>query len=142
MLDAVLRAALEPLVVDAAQVDLSVCASGIVLPPATALALTMAVHELATNARKYGALSVPTGLISITCRAPDPDATNAVLTWTERGGPLVKGQPTRRGFGLRLLQRALTAEAGMGADIRFEPQGVSCILRLPLVPRSHPANGV
>jgi PAS domain S-box-containing protein len=141
-LDAVLRAALEPLVVDAAQVDLSGCAPGIVLPPATALALTMAVHELATNARKYGALSVPAGHISITCRTPDPDATDAVLTWTERGGPLAKAQPTRRGFGLRLLQRGLAAEAGMGADIRFEPEGLRCTLRLPLVPSSPSADSV
>jgi PAS domain S-box-containing protein len=136
-LDAVLRAALEPLVSDAAQVDLSGCAPGIVLPPATALALTMAVHELATNARKYGALSVPAGHISITCHPSDPDATDAVLAWTERGGPSVKGQPTRRGFGLRLLQRGLAAEAGMGADIRFEQEGVHCILRLPLLPKAH-----
>jgi two-component sensor histidine kinase len=136
MLDAVLRAALEPLVPDAAQVDLSGCAPGIVLPPATALALTMAVHELATNARKYGALSVPTGHISITCHPSDPDATDAVLAWTERGGPPIQGQPTRRGFGLRLLQRGLVAEAGMGADIRFEPEGLRCTLCLPLVPRA------
>jgi two-component sensor histidine kinase len=94
----------------------------------------MAVHELATNARKYGALSVPTGHISITCHPSDPDATDAVLAWAERGGPPVQGQPTRRGFGLRLLQRGLVAEAGMGADIRFEPEGLRCTLRLQLLP--------
>jgi two-component sensor histidine kinase len=93
----------------------------------------MAVHELATNARKYGALSVPTGHISITCHPSDPDATDAVLAWAERAGPPIQGQPTRRGFGLRLLQRGLVAEAGMGADIRFEPEGLRCTLRLPLV---------
>jgi PAS domain S-box-containing protein len=141
-LDAVLRAALEPLVTDATQVDLSGCAPGMVLPPATALALTMAAHELAANACKHGALSVPTGHISITCRTPDPDATDAVLTWTERGGPPVNGQPARRGFGLRLLQRGLAAEAGMGADIRFEREGLRCTLRLPLVLNSPSANGV
>jgi two-component sensor histidine kinase len=134
-LDAVLRAALEPLVADAAQVDLSGCAPAIVLPPAAALTLTMAVHELATNVRKYGALSVPTGHISITCHPSNPDATAAVLAWTERGGPPVKAQPTRRGFGLRLLQRGLAAEAGKGADIRFEPEGLRCTLRLPLLPK-------
>lgn len=133
--DTVLRAALQPLVPDAAQVDLSGCVPGIVLPPAAALALTMAVHELATNARKYGALSVPTGHIFITCQLSDPGATDAVLAWTERGGPPIKGHPARRGFGLRLLQRGLAAEAGMGSDIRFEPEGLRCTLRLPLVPR-------
>jgi two-component sensor histidine kinase len=140
-LDAVLRAALEPLVVDTARVDLSGCAPSAILPPATALALAMAVHELATNARKYGALSMPTGHISITCRAPDPGATDAVLAWTERGGPLIQDQPARRDFGLRLLQRGLAAEAGMGADFRFEPDGLHCTLRLPLVPRPSPNLG-
>jgi two-component sensor histidine kinase len=141
-LDAVLRAALEPLVPDAAQVDLSGCAPGIVLPPGAALALTMAAHELATNARKYGALSVPTGHISITCQPSDPDAAAAALAWTERGGPPIKGHPARRGFGLRLLQRGLAAEAGMGADIRFEPEGLRCTLRLPLVPSSPSVDSV
>jgi PAS domain S-box-containing protein len=141
-LDAVLRAALEPLVPNAAQVDLSGCVPGIVLPPATALALAMAVHELGTNARRYGALSVPAGRISITCHPSDPDATDAVMAWAERGGPPVKDQPARRGFGLRLLQRGLAAEAGMGADIRFEPEGLHCTLRLPLAPTAPPADNV
>jgi PAS domain S-box-containing protein len=137
-LDAVLRATLEPLITDAAQVDLSGCAPGVALLPTTALALTMAAHELATNARKYGALSVPAGRIFITCRAPDPGATEAVVGWTERGGPPIQGQPARRGFGFRLLQRGLAAEAGMGADIRFEREGLRCTLRLPLVPKAIP----
>jgi two-component sensor histidine kinase len=67
---------------------------------------------------------VPAGRIPITCHPCDLDATAAVLAWTERGGPPVKGHPARRGFGLRLLQRGLAAEAGMGADIRFEPEGL------------------
>jgi two-component sensor histidine kinase len=57
-----------------------------------------------------------------------------MVEWLERGGPPIAGPPTRRGFGLRLLERGLTAQAGMAADLRFEPEGLRCALRLPLVP--------
>ena len=130
-LDAVVRAALEPLAMDKARVDLSGCASGVVLPPGAALALTMALHELATNALKHGALSVPDGRVSVACADADAADAAPVVEWLERGGPPVAGPPARRGFGLRLLQRGLTAQAGMGADLRFVPEGVRCTLRLP-----------
>jgi len=138
-LDAALRAALDPLALDAAHVDLSGCASDLFLPPASALALAMAVHELATNARKHGALSVPGGRVSIACRRQEANATpNAapVVEWTERGGPPVAGPPAKRGFGLRLLGRGLGTEAGIGANLRFEPEGVRCVLRLPSSPQA------
>jgi two-component sensor histidine kinase len=128
-LDAVVRAALDPLAVEAARLDLSGCAAGVVLAPAAALALAMALHELGTNALKHGALSVPKGRVSIVCRT-DHDGVR-VVEWVERGGSPVPGPPTRRGFGLRLLERGLAAEAGMVADLCFEPQGVRCTLRLP-----------
>ena len=135
-LGAVARAALEPLAIDEARVDLSGCASGAVLPPGAALAvaLAMALHELATNALKHGALSVPDGRVSIACRAAaEPGDAAPVVEWVERGGPPIVGPPARRGFGLRLLERGLAAEARMGADLRFEPEGVRCLLRVPVV---------
>jgi PAS domain S-box-containing protein len=140
-LDAVVRAALDPFALDAAQVDLSGCTSGVVLPPAAALALAMAVHELATNARKYGAFSVPEGRVSIVCHGVDRGDGALVVEWAERGGPRVNGLPARRGFGLRLLERGLATEAGMGADIRFEPEGVCCTLRLAPLPAGSPTWG-
>jgi two-component sensor histidine kinase len=143
-LDAAVRAALDPLALDAAHVDLSGCASDVFLPPATALALALALHELATNARMHGALSVPQGRVSVACRREPADAAaeaGPVVEWVERGGPRVAGPPAKRGFGLRLLGRGLGPEAGMGADLRFEPEGVRCALRLPPLPAGSPARG-
>jgi two-component sensor histidine kinase len=57
----------------------------------------------------------------------------------ERGGPPIAGPPAKRGFGMRLLGRGLMAQAGMGADIRFEPEGVRCTLHLPRLPTGVPA---
>jgi two-component sensor histidine kinase len=126
-LEAVVRAVLEPN--EEAGVDLEACASNVLLPPARALALAMALHELATNALKYGALSVPEGRVSITCET-DPGEGVPVVEWLERGGPEITGPPTRRGFGLRLLEQGLAAQAGVRADIRFEREGVCCLIRL------------
>jgi two-component sensor histidine kinase len=102
-----------------------------VLPPPQALALALALHELATNALKHGALSAPGGRVSVSC-GTDPEDASTVVEWTERGGPPVAGPPARRGFGLRLL----ASQAGVAADLRFEPEGVRCALRLP-----HPPTG-
>jgi two-component sensor histidine kinase len=127
----VVRAGLAPLALDPARVDLSEggCA-GVLLPPGAAVTLAMAVHELAANALRHGALSVPGGRVSVAC-GTDPDGGGHRLGWTERGGPPVPGPPARRGFGLRLIERGLAMQAGMGADLRFEPEGLRCTLRLP-----------
>ncbi len=99
------------------------------LSPKTALSLSMALHELATNAMKYGALSTPEGRIRVAWGlAPDPGAARLELTWTERGGPPVK-PPTDRGFGSRLIERGLAAELSGSAAIDFQPDGVICRIR-------------
>lgn len=99
------------------------------LSPKTALSLSMALHELATNAVKYGALSTPEGRVRITWGlAPDPGAERLDLTWVERGGPPVTA-PTSRGFGSRLIERGLAAELSGSANIDFHPDGVVCRIR-------------
>ncbi|ATC23802.1 PAS domain S-box protein [Caulobacter vibrioides] len=99
------------------------------LSPKTALSLSMALHELATNAVKYGALSVPEGVVRIVWdMAPEPGAPRLDLTWTERGGPPVT-PPQRRGFGSRLIERGLAAELAGAAVIDFQPEGVVCRIR-------------
>ncbi|MBU4436227.1 MAG: PAS domain-containing protein [Alphaproteobacteria bacterium] len=99
------------------------------LSPRAALSLSMALHELATNAVKYGALSVPEGRVTIAWdMAPSDGAERLDLTWTETGGPPVT-PPSRRGFGSRLIERGLAAELSGEAVIRFEPQGVVCQIR-------------
>ncbi len=99
------------------------------LSPKTALSLSMALHELATNAMKYGALSTPDGRIRVAWDlAPGPGAARLDLTWTESGGPLVV-PPTDRGFGSRLIERGLAAELSGSAAIDFHPDGVVCRIR-------------
>ncbi|MBL6080669.1 PAS domain S-box protein [Belnapia sp. T18] len=112
-----------------ARVDFGACASDVLLSPADALSLAMALHELGTNALKHGALSAPAGRVSVTCHCTPNNG--AWVEWVERDGPLVPGPPTRRGFGLRLLERGLAMQGGLGADLRFEPKGLRCTLRLP-----------
>jgi PAS domain S-box-containing protein len=102
------------------------------LPPRLTLAFTMALHELATNAAKYGALSNDAGRIllnwEIVGGAPP---TRFVLRWEEVGGPPVT-EPARRGFGTRLIERALAVEAGGTAAIAFRRRGVVFTLEAPL----------
>ncbi|MET3665225.1 PAS domain-containing protein [Caulobacter sp. 1776] len=99
------------------------------LSPKTALSLSMALHELATNAVKYGALSTPDGRIRLAWDlCPDPGAERLDLVWTETGGPPVK-PPTVRGFGSRLIERGLAAELSGSATIDFQPEGVVCRIR-------------
>ncbi|GAA0566857.1 hypothetical protein GCM10009416_01080 [Craurococcus roseus] len=127
----VVRAALTPTADgDEARLDLGACVSDSPLPPAQALSLALALHELATNALKHGALSAPDGHVSVSC-GMNPDGGAHLLEWIERGGPPVPGPPTRRGFGLRLLQHGLAAQSGVAADLRFEPEGLRCEIRLP-----------
>ncbi|SEO68306.1 PAS domain S-box-containing protein [Methylobacterium sp. ap11] len=76
------------------------------LAPQATLSLSMLLHELTTNAVKYGALSTEAGMVSVTWRVEDDDDRTAVLTWQERGGPPAQA-PTRRGFGTRLIQLGL-----------------------------------
>lgn len=96
------------------------------LSPKTALSLSMALHELATNALKYGALTTPAGRVRVEWNiAPSPGAERLNLTWIERDGPPVT-PPTQRGFGSRLIERGLAAELSGSATIEFDPAGVVC----------------
>ncbi|HEY8572421.1 sensor histidine kinase [Phenylobacterium sp.] len=93
-----------------------------------ALALSMAFHELGTNALKYGALSSAGGWVELTWTNRDGELE---LTWREHGGPPVT-PPERTGFGSRLLARGLAAELGGQVELRFEPGGVQCFIRARL----------
>jgi len=91
------------------------------------LLLAMAIHELATNAVKYGALSNATGVVNVQWSVKD---SRLVFHWRESGGPPVT-LPKRRGFGSMLLERALQHEGG-GSQIRFAPEGVDCTLEMKI----------
>ena len=90
----------------------------------------MAIHELLTNALKYGALSVPDGWISISWDLA-PDGTALDFRWSENGGPTVQ-PPSARGFGTRLIERGLAQELGGSVTIEFDPSGVICAISIPL----------
>lgn len=98
------------------------------LNPKAAVALGMGIHELTTNAVKYGALSVPDGRVAVTWSVEDGVLR---LTWTESGGPPVK-PPARRGFGARLLERGLAAELSGGVELTYDAPGLICEMALPL----------
>lgn len=102
------------------------------LTPKTALALSMALHELTTNAVKYGALSVPQGRVTVHCEPRQQgDAPWLHLQWREHGGPLVT-LPPRRGFGSRLIADGLAFELDGKVSLQFDPDGVVCTIDVPL----------
>ncbi|MCW3845644.1 PAS domain S-box protein [Sphingomonas sp. LB-2] len=102
------------------------------IAPKTAISLALAIHELATNAVKHGALSLPEGNVAIRwSKAGTRDAPRLSLIWTERGGPPVV-VPGKRGFGTRMIERGLAAELGGSVKIEFAPGGLVCVVDAPL----------
>lgn len=98
------------------------------LTPKLALSLSMALHELLTNAAKYGALSNATGSVAVNWEVSDG---KVLFTWREGGGPPVE-PPDRRGFGTRLLQHALATDVNGRVTLEFAPTGLICQLEAPL----------
>ncbi|MCH6485383.1 PAS domain-containing protein [Pseudoxanthomonas sp. LH2527] len=102
------------------------------LDPQRGLALTMALHELCTNAMKYGALSEEGGRVDIRWTRERREGRDClVLVWEEVGGPPVVA-PTRRGFGSRLIERGLRHDLGGQTSLDFLPTGVVCQITAPL----------
>jgi PAS domain S-box-containing protein len=101
------------------------------LSPKSALALTLALHELATNAAKYGALSVPTGKVVIQWSIRHGESPQLTFRWQERNGPRVS-PPSRRGFGSQLIERVLAYELKGQVRIDHDPAGTICEIVAPL----------
>jgi two-component sensor histidine kinase len=129
------RAALAPFGIlgeDGAPARIEARGPRVLLAPEAAVSLAMALHELATNATKHGALSRPAGGVSLAWgRAADGGAALDVA-WTESGGPPLDGPPARRGFGLHLLERGLARQLGGEAALNYGAAGLSFRLRVPL----------
>jgi PAS domain S-box-containing protein len=102
----------------------------VMLNAQAALHLSLVLHELATNARKYGALSRPGGRVSIDWTVRAGEERRLSLRWQERGGPPVS-VPESRGFGTSLIEESLKAHAG-SASIHYERQGLTCDITLTL----------
>ncbi len=100
----------------------------VMLAPSSAVTLTLAFNELATNATKYGALSAPAGRVALTWRE---QAQIIELLWRESGGPPVAA-PTRLGFGSRLIEQVISFEFGGESELAYAPEGATCRMRLPL----------
>ena len=104
----------------------------VALKPKVALSLGMVLHELATNAGKYGALSVPEGQVSIRWDADIGIAgPHLEVHWSEKDGPPVT-KPPRRGFGVKLIEKETSYNLGGQAEIDFAPSGLSARLAFPL----------
>lgn len=99
------------------------------LAPNDAMSLGLALHELATNAAKYGAFSTPDGRVYVTWKMSGPD--RAQLLWREEGGPEVK-EPKRRGLGRDLIEKVVAHELGAEISLKFLPEGVICTLEVPV----------
>ena len=97
-----------------------------------ALALALMLHELTTNAVKYGALSGPDGRVDLDWSLSTGEADRMLrISWRERGGPAVT-PPTRKGFGSRLIERGLTGQVGGTLALTYPPDGVTCVVEAPL----------
>ncbi|TFL16838.1 chemotaxis protein CheB [Jannaschia formosa] len=101
------------------------------LAPVAAIPMSMALHELATNAVKYGAFSVPAGTILLTWELEGKGRDRQLqVIWKEQGGPTV-APPTREGFGRRMLERGIAHELDGNVDLDYAPAGVICRMSLP-----------
>lgn len=99
------------------------------LAPNDALSFGLAIHELATNAAKYGALSAEGGAVSVRWQREGEDAVR--VDWREQGGPPVS-RDRKRGFGTELIERIVARELNHKVELDFAPDGVRCTLRVPL----------
>lgn len=101
----------------------------VLLAPNDALSLGLAIHELATNARKYGALSAVGGKVHVSWQMVDE--TEARVEWREGGGPKVPSQ-RKSGFGTELIEKVIAREFDRNVDLTFHPEGVRCSLQIPV----------
>lgn len=101
------------------------------LAPKTAVTIAMALHELCTNAAKYGALSVDDGKVALSWSIDRSEQRRLHLRWVESGGPPVVA-PLKRGFGSLMIERALSAELQGDVRLQFPSEGLICTIDAPL----------
>ena len=105
----------------------------VTVTPRVALTLALGLHELTTNATKYGALSVPLGRVEVSWRIErrTPQRPALRIEWREQGGPPVV-PPKQRGFGTRFVEGSVASELQGRARIQYEPNGLVCTMDIPL----------
>jgi two-component sensor histidine kinase len=112
---------------------MTISGTDVILAAAEIQAIAMVLHELATNAAKYGALSALDGWVSVSWdRRPNGSAgENLVLVWREVGGPPVTAN-VPSSYGTTLIRKLVPHELGGKVDVEFPPEGVSCRIEIPL----------
>lgn len=116
---------------DAEEARTTIDGPAILLPPARAVALGMVLHELFTNALKYGALSNNDGRVALRWTLDNKMPAAVSISWLEDGGPPVS-VPSRSGFGSILLERMVKSELEGGVEVDFRPQGLACRINVKL----------
>ena len=112
----------------------------ITVPADATQPLSMAIHELATNATKYGALSSPEGLVSVEWKVEQAEDEFLRFYWTETGGPAPQDPPPRLGFGSRVLNGTLRKQLGGEVVMSWLATGLVCTIDLPLRPSTTAAD--
>src|SRR5215468_1186066 len=128
-LAALVRCQLAPNGTDA---NTTIAGPHVTLPVAATQVLAMVLHELATNAAKYGALSTPHGRVEVNWNhGPGEDAANLSITWREIGGPAVAASPDCR-YGIRIIRDLIPQELGGSVDLAFASGGICCKIEIPI----------
>ena len=111
--------------------NVTISGTDVMLNSAGTQAVARVLHELATNAAKYGALSIPSGQVSVNWdRKPNRNATNLILIWRELGGPPVPSK-VQSSYGTALIRNLITYELGGTVDLVFATEGVNCRIEIP-----------
>jgi two-component sensor histidine kinase len=124
------RRQLAPYATDAST---TIAGPNVTLTVAATQALAMVLHELVTNAARYGALSTPHGRVEVSWDHGD-DAANLSIEWREIGGPAVAASPDLK-YGVSIIRDLIPHELGGAVDLAFAP-GVCCKIEIPLEPRA------
>jgi len=128
-LDALVRNQLAPYATDT---NVTISGTDVMLPAAEIQAVARVLHELATNAAKYGALSIPGGHVAVNWdRKPNGNGINLMLVWQELGGPQVKSE-VQSSYGTTLIRHLIPHELGGMVDLVFASEGVSCRIEIPI----------
>jgi two-component sensor histidine kinase len=128
-LDALVRNQLAPYATDT---NVTISGTDVMLIAAEIQAVARVLHELVTNAAKYGALSIPGGHVSVSWnRKPNGDRENLMLVWQEHGGPAMKSE-IQSSYGTNLIRNLIPHELGGMVDLMFVSEGVRCRIEIPI----------
>ena len=130
-LNAMLHGELDPFLGNAGSTRVTFAGPALTVAPMAAQPLSMTLHELATNAAKYGSLSAPGGALDL-CWKIDQANDRLRLRWTESGGPAIATPPVGRGFGSRVIRTTIHDQLGGEVAFEWQPTGLVCLMDLPL----------